>query len=65
MHDLSSLQVTDILRKDFKKWTGQGIDLSVIFFIIMNLMCDFTNNIMHTLLGVLGLCKGPTLPKCN
>ncbi|KAG4966690.1 hypothetical protein JHK87_032341 [Glycine soja] len=24
MHDLSSLQVADILRKDFKKWTGQG-----------------------------------------
>ncbi|KAG5117982.1 hypothetical protein JHK82_032402 [Glycine max] len=23
MHDLSSLQVADILRKDFKKWTGQ------------------------------------------
>ncbi|TKY68043.1 prune-like protein [Spatholobus suberectus] len=23
MHDLSSLQVGDILRKDFKKWTGQ------------------------------------------
>ncbi|XLR56578.1 hypothetical protein S83_007250, partial [Arachis hypogaea] len=25
MHDLSSLQVSDILRKDFKKWTGQEI----------------------------------------
>ncbi|MED6110860.1 hypothetical protein PIB30_046866, partial [Stylosanthes scabra] len=25
MHDLSSLQVSDILRKDFKKWTGQDI----------------------------------------
>lgn len=26
MHDLSNLQVADILWKDFKKWNGQGID---------------------------------------
>nr|KYP68784.1 Protein prune isogeny [Cajanus cajan] len=31
MHDLSSLQVADILRRDFKKWTGQGI----VFYILL------------------------------
>ena len=30
MQDLSSLQVADILRKDFKKWTGQGIGLNLL-----------------------------------
>lgn len=39
MHDLSSLQVADILRKDFKKWTGQGIDFYI--FIKVNLAYHF------------------------